>query len=553
MHSGKHLTALLTGLFFTVNVGAMPVEGHQIMIAGPSHYAVEAGQTIAALGGNVVDVAVAVGLTLSVTTPYYAALGGGGFALVKLGGIPEALDFRETAPAAAGKDYYRDLPKEASITGGHAIGVPGFAAGLFALHQKYGKLKWEKLFAPALELATHGFRVSGEWVHKGEEERARFNTAGVDAFFKKGGTPYKPGELLKQPDLAKALIALRDKKLAGFYAGAVAEDLVASAKNEQGDLSLTDFKNYKVRWLAPLTADFAGHKIYLMPPPSSGGVVIAAALKMMDILNLRSRAPLSVDELHFLAEIEARAFRGRSLLGDPDFITNPIEFLLSDTYLHEMAKSVNPLKTSALKPLATNAGAKGESHETTHFSILDSAGNAVSLTVTLNGNYGSGVVSKKFHIALNDEMDDFTTRPGEANMYGLSQGEANTVAPGKRPLSSMSPTLVEKDGRIVMSLGAPGGPRIITAVLQALYHVVGQNMDADRAVQAPRIHDQFSPAKVYVDAGRFSPETLQGLRDRGHVVEEASSMGKVYLVRLRPDGILEGAYDSRGEGAAGGI
>ena len=541
----------------TFGAHAIPAEEHRIVIAGPSPYGVDAGRKVFAEGGNVVDVAVAVGLTLAVTTPYYASLGGGGFALVSLKdkGPVTALDFRETAPAATGKDYFKSLAKNASEDGGTAVGVPGFAAGLWALHQKYGHLKWEKLFGTALELANQGFRVSGEWVHKAEGEKTRFNTAGMSAFFKNGlkqdKVAYRPGETLRQRELARLLTELRDKKLNGFYRGPVAADIVATVRAEHGSMTLEDLKNYRVRWLTPLVTEFAGHKIYLMPPPSSGGVIIAGALKMMELADLKSRAPLSLDELHLLAEIEARAFRGRALLGDPDFIQNPVERLTSSAYLSEMVKSIDLKKSVALKPLPE--GSASESHDTTHFSIMDSEGNAVALTVTLNGNYGSGVVTQKFHLALNNEMDDFTTRPGEPNMYGLAQGAANAVEPGKRPLSSMSPTLVEKDGRIVMSLGAPGGPRIITAVLQALYRTVAQTMDIDAAIQFPRLHHQFLPAKVYVDRGRLPPETLQGLRARGHVVEEATAMGKAYVVRMRPDGILEGAFDARGEGAAGGF
>jgi gamma-glutamyltranspeptidase/glutathione hydrolase len=530
---------------------AVPVEGHKIMVSCASPYAIEAGRRVAEKGGNVVDVAVAVGLAMSVTSPYFAALGGGGFALIKMEGPAEALDFREVAPKAAGRDYYKDLPKDASITGGHAVGVPGFPAGLAALHQKYGKLKWEQLFADAMNLAVNGFRVSGEWVKDTSDEKDRFNEPGRRAFFKKDGSLYKPGETLKQPELARALTALKTNKLAGFYEGPVAQDMVKAVAAAGGKMTLEDLQNYKVRWLHPLTTTFEGHKIYLMPPPSSGGVVILSALKLIDQLKLKERAPLSVDELHLLAEIEARAFRGRVLLGDPDFHKNPLDYLTSPGYLSELAKSVSMKKSVAVKPLSDKD--VQESSQTTHYSVMDNEGHAIALTVTLNGGYGSAVVSDRYHIALNNEMDDFTTHPGEANMYGLIQGPGNEVEAGKRPLSSMSPTLVERDGKIVMSLGAPGGPRIITGVLQALYRILATHADVDQAVQWPRVHHQFLPNKLYVDSGRFSPEILAALRDRGHVIEEARGMAKVYAVRLRPDGVLEAAFDARGEGAAGGI
>lgn len=520
------------------------------MISGPSPYAVEVGRKVAARGGNVVDVAVAVGLTLSVTSPYYAALGGGGFALVKMNDVVDALDFREVAPGAAGKDYYAKLDKKASQTGGHAVGVPGFPAGLLALHQKYGKLKWADLFREAIELARGGFAVSGEWAAKARSERDRFNKPGLRHLFKEGGVAYKPGEILRQPGLARALTELRLKKARGFYEGPVAQDIVTSVKTSGGDMTMADLKAYKVRWLAPLTTEYEGRKVYLMPPPSSGGVLIAGALRLIEKLGVAQQPALSINEFHLLGEIDSRVFRGRVLLGDPDFHENPVKFLTSPAYLEELAKSIDPKQASSLPPLKPED--VKESTQTTHFSVLDTAGHAVALTVTLNDNYGSAVVTDKFGIALNDEMDDFTTRPGQPNMYGLIQGEGNNVQPGKRPLSSMSPTLVEKNGKIVIAMGSPGGPRIISGVLQVLYRLVGRGLDADTAIQTPRVHHQFLPDVLYVDRGRVSPEVLEGLRARGHRVEE-SGMGKVYVVRLRDDGILEGGFDARGEGAAGGI
>ncbi len=545
-----HTLFLVSILAFAGQAFAVPAEGHKLMVAGPSPYAVETARKILAKGGNVADVTVAVALTLAVTSPYYAALGGGGFAMIKMDGPVQALDFRDTAPAAAGKDYFKDTPENTSLTGGKATGVPGIPAGLWALHQKYGKLKWLQLFEPALELAAKGFQVSGEWHKVTVEEKSRFTDLARGIFFKKDMSAYRPGDIFKQPELAKALHELRTKNMKGFYEGPVAEDIVKSLAESGGQMTLDDLKNYKVRWLQPLTADFEGYKIYLMPPPSSGGVVIATALGLMDRLKLRDKPMNSVDEWHYLAEIEARAFRGRSQLGDPGFNKNPVAYLTSGAYLDELAKSVNPKQTSYLAPLTANELPK-ERPETTHFSVMDAEGHAIAMTITLNGSYGSGVVSRKFGIAFNNGMDDFTTKPGVANQYGLIQGDANSVQPGKRPLSSMSPTLVEKDGKIVMSLGSPGGPRIITGVLQVLYRALAQKMDIDQALQMPRVHHQFMPSKLYLEPKRFAPETIEALKARKHIVEESGG-GKVYAVRLRPDGILEGAFDMRGEGAAGG-
>jgi gamma-glutamyltranspeptidase / glutathione hydrolase len=462
---------------------------------------------------------------------------------------PQAIDFRETAPAATHREFYLKLDKTASQDGGAAVGVPGFPAGLYELHKKYGKLKWDKLFDDAIQLAEKGFPVSGEWVETAQENFDRFDAAAKKAFFKKDGSSYKPGETLKQPGLAKALMMFKARGPKAFYEGPVAQDIVDSANATGGKFTMQDLKNYKVRWLAPLQVKYEGHDVYLMPPPSSGGIVIAQALKLIETLDVKKKPALGIEEFHMLAEIQSRAFRGRALLGDPDFHKNPVTFLTSDTYLKEMAQTINPKKTVALKPL--NDSEIKESTQTTNYTIMDAQGNAIALTVTLNGNYGSGVVTKKFGINLNNEMDDFTTRPGEPNMYGLIQGAGNEVQAGKRPLSSMSPTIIEKNGKTVLAIGAPGGPRIITGVLLGIYRIIGRQTDIDLAIQAPRVHHQFLPQKLMVDHGRFSPEILEGLKAKGHIVEE-TWMAKVNAVRLRDDGVLEAAFDSRAEGAAGG-
>ncbi|MCB0407830.1 MAG: gamma-glutamyltransferase [Bdellovibrionales bacterium] len=528
---------------------AIPAEGSKMMIAAPSPYAVEVGKKIIEDGGNVIDVAVAVGLTLAVTSPYYAALGGGGFALIKMNDKVEVLDFREVAPQATGPKFYLDKAENASRDGGTAVGVPGFPAGLYEMHKKYGKIKWSKLFHYPLQLAQDGFAVSGEWASNTEDAAKRFNNGGIKHFTYDNGKLYRPGQKLKQYGLAKALKEFRRSKNKGFYDGVVAKDIVDTVKRTGGVMELSDLKNYKVRWLEPLTTQFLGYKVYLMPPPSSGGVVIKSALNLMEKLNLNKQKPLSVDELHLMGEILARSFRGRALLGDPDFHSNPLDLLLSDKYLSKMAKSINLKKSTKLSALKTETAV--ESSETTHYSVMDAKGNAISLTVTLNGNYGSAVVSNRFGVALNNEMDDFTTRPGEPNMFGLIQGMGNSVQPGKRPLSSMSPTLVEKDGKIVMTLGAPGGPRIISGTLQTLYRVLANGWDMDKAIQAPRVHHQFLPHTLFVDKDRFSPDVLDLLRKRGHEIKE-TWIARVVGVRLNEKGNLEAAFDSRGEGAAGG-
>ena len=541
----------LTLLYSSVS-WAVPAEGTRIMISAPSAYAVDAGKAVAARGGNLVDVAVAVGLTLAVTNPSNASLGGGGFALVSMGQGVEVLDFREMAPAATSPDFYLGLEKGASWNGGTAIGVPGVPAGLWALHKRYGKLGWSQLFEAPLRLAKKGIEFSGTESRYSESQLERFNTAGVRHFYRAPGEPYRPGEILRQPALARALELLRNNGPDGFYTGDVASDIASTVQAAGGVITTGDLSSYRVRWLEPLVTEFAGHRIYMMPPPSSGGLVIKTALELFDRIGIADQAPLGVDELHLMTEALNRAFRGRALLGDPDYHTNPFDRLLSPAYIDEMAQSIDMRQAVQLEPLL-EAGL-AESNETTQYSILDADGNAISLTVTLNGSYGSGIVSEKYGISLNNEMDDFTTRPGEPNAFGLVQGLGNVVEPGKRPLSSMSPTLVEKDGRIVMTLGAAGGPRIISSVVQTLYRVLVTGLDLDRAVQFPRLHHQFLPNKLYMDEYKFSPEVVEGLRQRGHetVEQRPAYLGRIKAVRLNDRNYLEAAYDNRSEGAVGG-
>jgi gamma-glutamyltranspeptidase/glutathione hydrolase len=546
------LFVLIGSLMPGTSVQAVPSEGTKIMISAPSDYAVDAGKAAYAKGGNLIDVAVAVGLALTVTNPSNASLGGGGFALLSMGQGVDVLDFREAAPAATSADFYVDRDKGASWNGGTAVGVPGVAAGLWAMHQKYGKLEWSTLFETALRLAEEGIEYSGTQSRYAESQKDRLNPAGFRHFYKSPKQHYLPGDTLRQPALARALVLYRDQGPDGFYRGAVAKDIAATVQANGGVITEADLANYRVRWLKPLETSFKDHKLYMMPPPSSGGAVIKAAFELFERVDIERQALLGIDELHLMAEVLNRAFRGRALLGDPDFHTNPFELILSPPYLDEMALSININKAVQLAPLVDKSMA--ESTETTQFSILDADGNAISLTVTLNGSYGSGVVSEEFGISLNNEMDDFTTRPGEPNMFGLVQGFGNRVQPGKRPLSSMSPTLIEKDGRIVMTLGAAGGPRIISSVIQTIYRVLVSGLDIDRAVQFPRVHHQFLPNKLYMDEFKFSPEVVKGLQQRGHetVQQRPSYLGRIKAVRLNDEGYLEASFDNRSEGAVGG-
>lgn len=528
---------------------ALPTKGSYFLISAACPEATRAAQEIAESGGNAVDVALTALVVMSVTRPSFAALGGGGFAMVKMKGQTDILDFREVAPLKAGPDFYKDKAKNASTVGGSAVAVPGLPAGIEALHKKYGKIHWSRLFDRAIVLAEKGFRVSGDWVN--DTNGSFGNMTPTARKFVTNGNPnqkLKPGYSLKQPQLGKLLRQLRNRKSVAFYTGDAANDLVNSVQKAGGVISLKDLAQYKPVWRKPLTIKKFGYQFHLMPPPSSGGVVIASALKLLEHIPVREQKLLSADEAHAMVETLKLAYKGRSELADPEFHKNPIDHLLSDDHLKTLAADFSLQKAIVPDPL--KAKQPDEATQTSHLSVLFASGDAVSMTFTLNGNYGSGVATEKYGVFLNNEMDDFTTRPDEPNMFGLIQGSGNKVEPGKRPLSSMSPTIVEKNGKTFMAVGAPGGPRIISSTFQTIYRVIFSEMDIDEAIQTRRVHHQYLPNKVIYDKNKYAPGTLQNLRSRGHEVE-AGWQGLVYGIILK-DGVLEGSFDSRGEGAVSG-
>ena len=598
------LFVFLFGVVWPIGlVYAVPFAAQKLILTAESPLVVEAGREVAQKGGNVADVAVAMGLALAVTHPQSGSLGGGGFALLRIGKQVEALDFREVAPKAMHPHFYKAGPARASRDGALAIGVPGVPLGLFTLHQKYGKLKWEALFEPALRLVRNGVPVSREMHQILRQNKRRISQVGRAIFFERGRAK-QPGDIFVQPQLERALVQLR-KGISAFYEGDIAKDILESTKNLGGVLSLADLTEYKIKWRPPLHIDFNGHRIYLMPPPSSGGVIIATALQLIERSRLGDYPPRSSIESHLFAEILHRAFRGRALLGDPDFHSTPIQNqLLNPKYIEELASSIRISESTNLpalsvdmasdsKPLETphpsvspgGSASRGSNRsspyrenplnppavsvqdtfvqkkeviekagtQTTHYAVMDAAGNAISITTTLNSNFGSGIFTNQFGIALNNEMDDFTTKLGEPNQFGLVQGVANQVEPGKRPLSSMSPTLIERKGKIVGALGARGGPRIISAVTQTLYRLLVNKMNIDQAIQTWRVHQQFLPADLFAETNRTSTDVLQKLRDKGHRITSQDSIAKVFGVYRPEGGFLEGAFDSRGEGAVGGL
>ncbi len=575
------VVVLTSVLLSSSDVWALPYKTKEFAVASPSPFSAGVANEIAAGGGNVFDQAIAVALAMAVTHPYYASLGGGGFAVLRKqnGDGPstiQVIDFREVAPSATHRETFVGKDPKSATDGGLASGVPGVPAGLAAIHQKYGKIGWKKLFAPALRLAEKGFAVSGEWDTLTTQNFESFNGAGKRAFgrtvLEKSKPPrehYEPlhaGDILKQPKFARALRLLRDQGAAAFYTGAIAKDIVKTIGETGGVISLADMKNYAAVWREPLRRKWRGYDLALMPPPSSGGLIIAQGLELLDRIEKKIGVPaaLSGNEAHAWGESLKLAFAARGQMGDPmatTLMTDLAAKLLDSARLDRLAKLVQDDRAIEVKSNRSTdlkeatsvapAPAANEKTETTHFSLADREGNAVAWTTTLNGTYGSGMTSDIYGIAMNDEMDDFATQPGKPNQYGLIQGEANAVASGKRPLSSMSPTIIEKDGQFFASLGAPGGPRIPSAVFQTIIRIIAQGADAEEAVTQPRVHHQFLPDKLVYDGKRFAPEVLKKLKDFGHALD-AAWIAKVYLVKRSPDGLLEAAADPRGEAAAGG-
>ena len=522
---------------------AIPFKAEKFIVSGPSPHSPMVAQRIFKQGGNVVDMAVGVAFALAVTHPYYVSLGSGGFALVKMKSEVMALDFRETAPDKLSSDFF-EKSNLSSQQGGASVGVPGFPAGLWELNKKYGRLSWSQVIAPAILLAEKGFPVSGDWAEITEKSKNKFNSVGKKIFFKKGKF-YKANEVFKQTALAKALKLIQKQKIGVFYKGDIGKDIVSAVVQEKGVLSLEDLKNYKIRWLEPISFSFRGYKIYSMPLPSSGGLILTRALRLIEKKKLYKKEVYSFDEIHLLGEIMSRAFLPRMLMGDPAFSDFNKKKWLADENLNFAGKSIS-LKRAVQMPIPK------ESEETTHVSLMDAKGNAVSMTITLNGFYGSHVVSSKYGIVLNNQMDDFTTLPEQANRFGLIQGKNNSIQGGKRPLSSMSPSIIEKKGQTVMAVGGAGGPAIITGVLQTIYRYLVSKMDLEQAVYSARIHHQFLPRRLFVENKRFSPELIINLKMRGHKIQFKNYIAQVFAV-AREKGQLVGASETRREGAVGGL
>ena len=508
-----------------------PAKGENGMVVTAQRLATQAGVDVLKKGGNAVDAAVAVGYALAVTYPTAGNIGGGGFMTIRFkDGKTTFLDFRERAPLAATKTMYLDKDgnpvKGASLDGYLAVGVPGSVAGFEYAREKYGTLQRADLMAPAIRLAGDGFTLEqGDAASlAGGAERLAKDPAAAAIFLK----PFGVGEKLVQPNLAATLSTISDKGADAFYKGGIADAIVAASSGKGGILAKADFEQYKVRELAPVTCNYRGYEIVSSPPPSSGGVIICEILNVLEGYPLSYLGPGSADTAHLMIEAMRYAYVDRnSALGDPDFVQNPVSKLLDKNYAAEIRAKIDPFRAGVSKDLMPKGF--GESKETTHYSIIDKDGNAVAVTYTLNGSFGAGVVADGTGILLNNEMDDFTQKPGVPNLYGLVQGEANAIQPKKTPLSSMSPTVIAKDGKPFMVIGSPGGSRIITITLEAIINVIDHGMNIQEAIDAPRIHHQWLPDTVYVEQDGLSPDTLKLLAGMGYkldVAEEGETWGK---------------------------
>ena len=526
------------------------------MVVSARVEATRAGLEVLRNGGNAVDAAVAVGFALAVVHPRAGNLGGGGFMLIRFaGGRTSFLDFRERAPAAAHRDMYLGPdgePTDAVIVGYRASGVPGTSRGLEMAYRKYGSRPWKELLAPAVQLARDGFPVTHEMSRDLRSARlARFPES--KRIFQRDGRFYEPGEIFRQPDLHRTLRRIAKHGAGDFYEGQTARLIARDMKRHGGTITLDDLKQYKPVERRTLLGQYRGYEIIAPPPPSSGGVGILQMLNMLENSGYERSGPGSASAIHHVAEAMRRYFADRAAyFGDPDFVAVPVERLISKSYARRRWKSLRIGRAS--DSLETSGGLpppETESSETTHYSIVDEQGNAVAVTYTLNGSYGSGVTARGTGVLLNNEMDDFSIKPGAPNEAGLLTSEHNAIEPGKRPLSSMTPTIVARDGKLFLVVGSPGGPTIISTVLEVITNVIDFKMNLQQAVDFPRFHHQWMPDVLRLERHGISSDTIERLRQRGHNLRFVEKQGRVMAIQVVEDGLL-GAADARSEGVAMG-
>jgi gamma-glutamyltranspeptidase / glutathione hydrolase len=529
------------------------------MVVTDAPLATRTGVEIMRAGGNAVDAAVATAFALAVVYPEAGNIGGGGFMVARLAdGTEVALDFRETAPLAATRDMFLDEAGELtdrSVTGHLAAGVPGAVMGLWEAHRRFGTLPWTRLLEPAIRLAEEGFRVDTEFaasLRAAAPRLARF--PGSAALFLPGGAPPEAGVRWRNPELGQVLRRIARDGPAGFYEGETADLIVAEMERGGGIITHDDLRGYRALWRDPITFTYRGHRVVSMPPASSGGITLAIMANVMEGFPARRLGWQSDSLLHLTAEAMRRAFADRNhFLGDPDFVEFPQAMLVSPDYAARLRATIDPARATPSERVRPGLAEMTEPARTTHFSVVDPMGNAVALTTTINELYGSAVTVTGTGFLLNDEMDDFAARPGYPNMFGLVQGEANAIEPGKRMLSAMTPTIVlDPDGGVLMVTGARGGPRIISAVFQVISNVIDHDMDVVAAVHAPRIHHQHLPDVLYFENGGLSAAQQQRLGAVGHAVDRRPTVGTAPTI-VRRDGMWTGAHDPRTGGLAAGF
>lgn len=528
-----------------------PVVANNGMVATEQELASRIGLDILKAGGNAVDAAVGIGFALAVALPNAGNLGGGGFMMVHDAktGKSVALDFREVAPLKATRNMYLDdkgnVINGKSLYTHYAVGVPGTVAGMEHALKKWGTMPLDKVIAPSIALAEKGFPVS-ETLAKilRQEQKNMGKWPATTEIFWKDGAPLKRGDLLVQKDLAQSMRLIAQQGAKAFYEGAIAQKIAAEMAPHAGAVTLQDLREYKVAEREPVRGTYRGHEVVTMPPPSSGGTHLVQILNMLEQWPLAQWGQNSAQTLHHMAESSKLAYADRSeYLGDPDFVKIPLKGLTSKRYAESLAKTIDGNRARPAKEIKPGQPQPYESDQTTHYSVVDKAGNAVAVTYTLNTNFGSGIVAKGTGILLNNEMDDFAAKPGVANAYGLVGGDANAVAAKKRPLSSMTPTLVLKDGKPTLVTGSPGGARIITTVLQTVVNTIDFANNPAEAAATPRIHHQWTPDELRVEKG-LSPDTLALLKQRGHNIAVKASMGRTQTIQIR-NGLLYGYSDPR--------
>lgn len=538
-----------------------PVRARHGMVASTSEIASRVGVEIMQRGGNAIDAAVAVGLALAVTWPPAGNIGGGGFMMIRrANGDTEIIDYRERAPLAATREMYLDkkgdVIKGASTIGYRAVGVPGTVAGLSLALERHGKLKWADVIEPARKLAADGFAMNHH-LTRSLEGTKKLLTQFPDSkrIFLRDERFYQEGERLVQPELAETLARLKDKGPREFYEGKTAQLMAEDMKANGGLITAQDLKQYEPTVRKPLKGTYRGYEILTMPPPSSGGAALLEMLNILEHYNLAYSGPGSSDSIHLLVESERRAFADRAeFMGDADFVKVPVEGLIAKKYAAELAQTIDPDHATPSSTIKAGKPTGPESTETTHFTVIDEEGNVVSNTYTLNGGYGSGATARGTGILLNNEMDDFTSKPGVPNAYGLLQSENNAIAPRKRPLSAMTPTIVLKDGKVWFAIGSPGGPTIINTVLHVVVNVIDFGMNIQQAIDAPRFHHQWMPDRIQFEPMGINRDTRVALERMGHVfAEKAGNMGDAEGVMIDlKTGMRLGASDPRSGGVAVG-